>query len=298
MDTEAPAGSLAILFADITGSTVLYETLGDAQALRLVTDCLATLTKSVHKFGGKIVKTVGDEIMCSFAGADAAILAASDMQSRLDRHAGTGAAQAMSVRVGIAYGQIIEDNNDIFGDTVNLCARLVALANPWQILTTRASVDALPAYLRATCRLLYALDVKGKAEQVTLFEVIWKDDANLTMLAGAAPRPAEPARLRLRYRDYDVALTPAQGSLSIGRDATSDIVVLAHSASRQHAKIVARPGKFTLVDQSTNGTFLETDSGTIHLRHEEAILIGAGRIGLGSDPAKSGEVLEYRVEGA
>lgn len=298
MDAPSLPLALAVLFADISDSTGLYETLGDTRALRMVTDCLGRFSRSVDKHGGKVIKTIGDEIMCCFSSSEAAVLAASEMQSQLDRRCGAGAQSVMAARIGIAYGPVIIEHKDIFGDTVNLCARVVALANPWQILATRQSVEQLPPFLRPTCRLLDSMDVKGKSEQVTLYDVLWKNDANLTLLAGPTLLPgAAPAlKLCLRYADRDYVLTTQQRALTLGRDANSDIVVSADSASRHHARIYARSGKFFLVDQSTNGSYLVTDDGSVLLRHEEAILMGCGQIGLGRHPAGNGGALDYRFE--
>lgn len=296
MESHRSSANVAVLFADICGSTALYETVGDARALQLVTACLEAMTASVIDYRGSLIKTVGDEIICRFASAEDAVLAASDIQAKLDRRSASSSLHSMAVRIGLAYGPLIEENSDIFGDTVNLCARVVAHANPWQILVTSQLVEGLPAYLRATCRSLHAVDLKGKSEQVRLFDVVWSNDANLTLLAGSAPtRSAQQPLLRIRFAARNVLLTPDKRALSIGRDTQNDVVVASHSASRHHARIFLRSGKFILADQSTNGTYLATEEGTMVLRHEEAILGGSGRIGLGSTPTGEG-ALEYNLE--
>lgn len=297
MNAETSSDKVAVLFADICGSTALYESVGDAQALQWVSECLAAMTKSVTACGGRVIKTVGDEIICRFGDAEAAVLAASDIHAQLDRRSPSASGRPMAVRIGLAYGPVIEENRDIFGDTVNLCARVVALANPWQILVTRQLVEGLPPYLRATCRPLHTVEVKGKAEQVTLFDVVWKNDANLTLLASASPaRPAQETLLRIRLGERQILFTPDRRALTIGRGDENDFAVAGHSVSRNHARIFMRSGQFILADQSTNGTYLETEEGALVLRREEAILLGRGRIGLGRAPASGEGALQYNLE--
>jgi adenylate cyclase len=80
---EKAPSNFAVLFADISGSAKLYETLGDAEALATVERCLAIIRKACTDSGGKIVKTIGDEVMAVFPSADGAARAATDMQAHV-----------------------------------------------------------------------------------------------------------------------------------------------------------------------------------------------------------------------
>ena len=70
------AATLAIVFADISGSTRLYESLGDQTARQLIAECLEVMTEQVAKYSGTVIKTIGDEIMCTFPSANQAVEAA------------------------------------------------------------------------------------------------------------------------------------------------------------------------------------------------------------------------------
>ena len=74
---------LVVLFADIGGSTALYERLGDVKARKQVAACLSTVTGHVKRSGGEVIKTIGDEVMCTFADAEAAVNPAIGMQKAL-----------------------------------------------------------------------------------------------------------------------------------------------------------------------------------------------------------------------
>jgi adenylate cyclase len=132
----------AILFADVCDSTAMYESAGDAVALAQINRLFGVLEKQVHAAGGVVVKTVGDGIICQFDEADAAFRAACELQqATLDL--GAGERTPLRIKVGTNYGPVVLAQNDVFGDTVNVCARLMALANPAQVLTTRQTVEAL-----------------------------------------------------------------------------------------------------------------------------------------------------------
>ena len=144
-----------------------------------------------------------------------------------------------------------------FGDTVNVAARMVSLANPGQIFATWQSVNAVSAYLRASCRRLYSINVKGKAERVVVYEMIWKDSGDLTVLNG--PRTMEPhagVRLRLTYKGAVFTVDRESSTVTMGRGRENSIVVQAWKASRHHATVTLRQGKFVLSDHSSNGTCL------------------------------------------
>ena len=167
-----PLRQMSVLFADIAGSTKLYDTLGDVQAKVLVDECLAVMFGVVKQYGGRVIKTIGDEVMCVLASADNGCLAAMDMQLRIDALPPAGPIKR-AIRVGFHFGPVIEENNDVFGDTVNLAARMAGLAKGRQIVTTAATADRLPSSLRSSTRRIAALAVKGKGDDVEVCDVVW-----------------------------------------------------------------------------------------------------------------------------
>ena len=289
----------AILFADVCDSTAIYESAGDAAALAQITRLFAVLRKQVQAGGGAVVKTVGDGMICEFAEPEAAFRAACEMQqATLDLAAGE--ATPLRIKVGYNYGPVVHTESDVFGDTMNLCARLMSLANPAQVLTTRQTVDALPANLRARCRDLYETQIRGRGAPVMVSEVIWRADADLTKVDLSQPELAGAADwiLKLSYGGESFVLDPG-GSLRIGRDASNDVVVPSDHASRLHARVFCRDAQFMIADQSSNGTFLMVDGSEreLRLRREQAVLGERGWIGLGKTAATHGDhVLRYRLE--
>src|SRR5690348_3231668 len=112
--------NLVVLFADISDSTRLYSTLGDNAARLVVNACLSVITTLVQRFNGRVVKTIGDEVMCVFKRPDDAVQAASEMQLEVDTK--RPAKYHVKIHIGMHYGPVLVENNDVFGDTVNAAA--------------------------------------------------------------------------------------------------------------------------------------------------------------------------------
>jgi class 3 adenylate cyclase len=276
------ANSLVILFADVSDSTRLYEALGDAAAFGQIQQCVGALKSVALASGGRVVKTIGDAAMCVFPTPDAAAHAACGMQERI---AELRAAQGtrIAIRVGFHFGPVLEDGNDVFGDSVNVAARMSGLAAGSQIMTTGDTVAHLSGRMRQAVRRVDALTVKGRQEEVDIYELVWATDSDRTLVPGRAS--AEPATqpgfavLRLKYlgQTFDV-----RDFATLGRGRDNSLVVSDAMASRQHAKIELRRGKFVLSDFSMNGTWVTgSDGRELRLHREETILLGAGRIAFG-----------------
>src|SRR5689334_18180760 len=137
----------AILFADVSGSTALYELLGDKPAAKAIDACLGALKEVIETRGGEVVKTIGDELMVVFNSAAAACEAAREMQHRMAAWPPISGAK-LAIRIGFHHGLVLEDKGDFWGDGVNTAARLAGLAKAGQILTTGATANALPAIQR------------------------------------------------------------------------------------------------------------------------------------------------------
>jgi adenylate cyclase len=288
---------LAVLFADVAGSTRLYETLGDAEALATVGRCLALVRAASEGHGGRVIKTIGDEAMVAFPDADAAAEAAAEMQARIAAQPPSGQ-QRIAIRVGFNFGPAIAVGSDVFGDSVNVAARMVGLAKGEQVILSAQTYAALSPPLRARTREIDSLTVKGKQDEIAIYELLWQDsEAELTALT-TRPRTL-PAHMRLRHGQREIELDEARGSCTLGRDPQNDVVVADRMASRMHARIERRRDKFVLVDQSSNGTYVTIDGEPeIQLRREEMILRGRGRISFGHAVGDAAdEVLEFSVSG-
>jgi adenylate cyclase len=292
---DADAAPLAILFAQISGGAALRGLLGDRLAAEAVGGSLAGLRAAAERFNGTVVKTVGDDLIARFDGADTAIQAASAMQASM--HART---DGLALKVGFTVGPVIQDNQDVFGDTVNLAARLAAMANPRQILTTRQAADSLAPFLRSVCRSLYTTTVKGKAENISVYEAVWYKDQAITMAGGSGEQDSRgPSLLKLSLRGTVWNLDERHDALVAGRDPANEIVVVGDKVSRHHARIFLRQGKFVIADESANGTYLRVrHRAEIYLHREEFILLGRGSIGLGQSVAEIGDdAISFEVSG-
>jgi adenylate cyclase len=285
----------AVLFVDVTGSTRLYEDLGDEQAHALIDHLLRVIERAAGEHGGRVVKEIGDGLMCAFADAAAALHAARAMQPEL---AEKDRGSALGIHVGCHYGPVLEEAGDLFGDCVNVAARVAGLARTGQVLVTRELVDRLDEPLRRSVRRLGDVPVKGRREPVELLEYVWETPDELTIIRQSASR-RRAARLRLGSAGGERWFEGSPGvSITFGRDAASDVVVGDREASRRHAHVEARRDRFVLVDHSVNGTYVAIgDEPEVCLRREELMLRGRGRIALGrSTTGASATVVEFQCE--
>jgi adenylate cyclase len=282
----------AVLFVDVTDSTKLYESLGDTVALALINGVFARLDKIVAKHSGAVMKTLGDGIICIFDDPDNAFRAACEIQTTM-HSAAQGTKNRLQLKIGFTYGPVILSKGDVFGDTMNVCSRLVVLANPEQILTSAQTVEALSPGLRSRCRALFPTRIKGKAEEVAVSDVLWRYDPAVTEtnLTRADFAKAVQMSLKLIYRGNIFVVNRSRPSIQMGRDDGNDIVIVSLFASRIHARVHTREGHFVITDLSSNGTFLMVDehSSEVHLRREEAVLNGRGWIGLGKNATRHGD---------
>ena len=299
---QAPIGGApsnpAVLFADIVGSTRLYETLGDTRAKSLIDECIGTMRDVVEQYGGRVVKTIGDEVMCVLPTADSACLAATDMQLKISAMAESSGVKR-AIRAGFHAGPVIEDDNDVFGDSVNIAARMAGLAKGMQIITTQATVQQLSLLLQSSTRRIASLTVKGKGDDIDVCEVIWQASDELTMAVSSISLQSASARLSLVYAGTEMVLDRANSGIVLGRDPSCQIVVTDRMASRQHARIERRRDRFFLIDQSTNGTFVTfVGEEEIALRREELMLRGKGCIAFGRQVGEAAQdVATFSIAG-
>ncbi len=273
---------LAILFADVCGSTKLYETLGDVTARDTVGRCIALMTEATQRHNGRVIKTIGDEVMSTFPSADDAADAAAEMQEEIS-DALVVHGRPVYIRVGFHFGSALLEGGDVFGDAVNTAARMAGQAKAEQILTTAATVDRLSAIWQASTRQIDRASVKGKRDEIDMYEVIWKRE-DVTRMATVVTWSTQkaPVKLLLRYRDVEVEVSEEKPQAVMGRADQNDLVVKHNLISRLHARVEYRKGNFVLVDQSINGTYVLTDEGEeLFVRRDNYAIRGSSVIGLG-----------------
>lgn len=274
---------LAVLFSDISGSTQLYSTLGDNAAQVVVNTCVTLMTNVVARFKGRVVKTIGDEVMCVFRRADDAAAAACEMQEIID--AKRPANQRVQIHIGLHYGQVLVEADDVFGDTVNTAAFLRSQAGPGQILITEATHHNLSPELKECARVVFTTAIKTSTESATIYQLLWQRDTGDLTYGNLRPpeiKPGEEGSLIVSHGDIEVRMGEARPEMVVGRGDDCDIMVDEKHASRRHATIKLVRNNFVLVDHSLNGTFVTLEGGEeIHLRRQELMLERSGSFALG-----------------
>ncbi|MCP4491363.1 MAG: adenylate/guanylate cyclase domain-containing protein [Gammaproteobacteria bacterium] len=276
-----------VMFADVAGSTAMYENMGDDMARERISKSLDRLIAITKRYNGILVKTIGDEILVYFTDVDMAVYAARSIQEVMEDDRSPDYI-GVSIRTGMQYGSTILEDDDIFGDTVNVAARIASMAGARQILCTKELYFKIKnPDLASNMRPFDRLRVKGRKEQLDVYLFHWEDDGDITNMATASSF-TNPARydltqsLKLSYKSDQYSLNTDTTSFLLGRDNGCEMVVNGDLISRYHAKIEHRRGKFILTDQSTNGTFVTTQEGQeVFLRREELTLFGAGFISFG-----------------
>lgn len=291
--------ALAVLFADICGSTTLYENLGDDVARQLVADCLDLMVGKLATFQGRLIKTIGDEIMCVFPDAPSALRAASSIQQAV-KVSREGAEYPMYVRIGFHYGDVICEETDVFGDTVNVAARVTSITRASQIMTTQSVYESLPSVLAQHVQQLMRTDLKGKQDRFNVYQVTWDfADMQSTRIGTPDLRKAlnQLMEMTLRYHGQEFKINKLSPKAILGRSNHCDLVVLNNFASREHVRVELRMGRFFVVDLSTNGTFVQNEQGErIYLIREESALQGKGLISLGQTFDEDGlDTVEFEV---
>jgi class 3 adenylate cyclase len=294
---------LAIVFADVVGSTKLYELLGDARARDMVGICIDVMRAATEEHHGTVIKTMGDEVMATFPTADDALNAAAQMQKQITLHPALKVDEhSVAIRIGCNFGPVVLENRDVFGSTVHTANRMTSQAKAGQIITTATMVEQLSSEWRASVRQIDVATLKGRSSEVALFEVLWQTDDVTSMVPAIATtardRSHKPQRLRLRYQGQEVLVQEGCANITMGRAEENDLVVKGNLISRLHARVEFNRNKFTLIDQSTNGTFvIGKDGEEAFVRRDSMQIRGEGLIGLGKAPdSNSSQVIRYTCE--
>jgi class 3 adenylate cyclase len=292
-----------ILFADVSGSTRLFETKGDVEARRLIAGVLDALTTICQQHGGRVIKTIGDEIMCTLPGALNGLLAACDMQRKMARDINF-VRDNLAVRIGLHHGDALEEKDgDVYGDAVNTAARMASLAKREQIVTTAATVNGIMGKAPET-RSLGRARVSGKLLPIEIVDVIWQEDTSGMTMVQSAIRLGDPAshkqgaKLRLRHRGKLMELTENSEPFMMGREASNNLMVEADWVSRTHAQIEFKRGHFMITDRSTNATYVRIgEDDELRVHRDELHLRKSGTISMGQSVAiNTNDVIYYEAD--
>ena len=293
---------VTILFADVVGSTRLYEELGDDAARETVQRCVEIMKEATEQYGGSVIKTIGDEVMSTFPSADDAMNAASQMQQRItnsDSLTGDKNSQ-VAIRIGSHYGPVVVEDRDIFGAAVATANRMTSQAKAGQIITTQVTVDQLSGEWRALCRQIDVAVVPGQADEVHVHEVLWQPEEATSMLPAIqiqGQKEQVKRTMQLTFGDQSVSVgDEALLKITLGRADDNNLVIKGKLISRVHARVEYKKNHFMLVDESTNGSFvIRSDGEEFYVRRDSQELTGSGTIGLGK-AAKPGTSLAIHYE--
>ncbi len=283
---------LTVLFADLRGSTGLYETLGNAEASAVVTHAVSQIGRAVDDCGGKLIKTLGDGLMAVFASPRDGVKAAARMHDFLQKVVSRGKRQSsaglrgLRMQVALARGEVVEMGGDCFGDAVNVAARLLDHAGDNETLITEEVLEGLPSQQKSRFRSLDLINVRGRAEPVHVHVLDQAVAGDVATQFGEVVRNAMPDGIRLVWMDLDRVFDIEAMPIVLGRSTQATYCITDGRVSRSHARIEWNGGSFSVTDLSYNGTYVRFGgSGEIvSLKRGGCTLHGSGVIGLGSPP--------------
>lgn len=289
------AAKTTVMFADLTGSTAVFEAMGNEAATQAITALTQWIAQVVTDHDGRVVKMLGDGVLGLFPDGSSAIQAVVELQrEHARRKVGRGAASRMELQVGLDCGDIVEVDGDCYGDAVNVAARLSDLSGARQIWATQEVVrQTRTPPPGARFHALGPVPIRGKAQVRHLFRIEWQEDTSTDMMtlpafepgSGMMARPAPAGRIELRHLDHAEAFSTADLPIHIGRSREAEFVVADPRVSRLHVRIEWRNNSFIAVDLSSYGTCVQFQGAdaVVRLRRDECVLHGSGDIALGPE---------------
>jgi len=291
-----------VLYADVSGSTRLYEEFGDAVARADMAQCLEILEQAAAGLDGETLKTIGDEIMCAFADPVKAALASTEMQATLRKASEENRFKmgTLHIKIGWHFGSVTWNEDELLGEAPVTAQQIIDLAKADEILTSKQSVDAIPQAMFPNVHVINTIEAEAWTGQLEVCRLPWEQTGQETHISESPTLKIEgqKACLVLEYSGKEFRVDANNTSCYMGRAVEADIRVEGNFTSRQHAKISFRHGRFSLRDESVNGTVIVDAQGKVkHLHREEDNLTGSGVLGLGATPEEDpGAAIRYRCE--
>lgn len=283
---------LTVVFADLTGSTGLFESLGNAKATQAITRLTQWIGKVCTAQNGHVVKYLGDGVLMVFKENASAVEAVVEMQRiHSERIKSWPDALKMRLQIGLARGDVVAQDGDFFGDAVNVASRLSDLSGPEQILGTDTVIDSLPSGNTIRSRCLGAMDIRGRDEACTVYQVEWQSELLTEFFTVPASLTASPfsrptrqmGAINLSWLDVEMSFKSTELPIYIGRVDDANFVVTDPRVSRMHAKITWHGGKFYVEDISSFGTWVRFEGAKdiVPLRRSDCVLLVMGELALG-----------------
>jgi adenylate cyclase len=297
-----------VVFADLYGSTGVFEALGNVSATAAVTQITSWIGEKFSSNGGRVVKFLGDGVLAVFSDSQKAIDAVVETQRAFQQKLAQMPHKArMPIRIGVVLGEVELVGDDCYGDAVNIASRLSEQASAHQILIHGFAIEHLRHSPDVQFRKLGAIPIRGRSEPCVVYQVDWQDAADsefLTILASTAGqvdanlRDALGGQVDLSWLDVHKSFMAFDLPVHIGRGKQAQLVVNDPRVSRDHARVDWRNGSVSLVDVSSFGCWVRFAGGgsDLLLRRSDCVLHGRGEIALGSsfsDP--SAPVVSFMV---
>jgi adenylate cyclase len=165
-----------VVFADLTGSTGVFEQLGNEAATRVITGLTRWIGEVCVRHGGRVVKTLGDGVMAVFSDPSDAVDAVLHLQREHAHHRASAPGQPLQLQVGLDCGELVEVAGDCFGDAVNVASRLSGLSGAREIWATDAVIHRIrrpPPGARFHC--LGVVPIRGKTQERNLYRIDWQE---------------------------------------------------------------------------------------------------------------------------
>lgn len=283
---------VTIIFADLSGSTGLFESMGNVKAAQIVTKLTQWIGELCVAHSGRVIKYLGDGVLVAFTHSEAAMESVTDMQRLYSERLQTWPDKLrMKLKVGVARGEVVEQDGDCYGDAVNVASRLSDLCGPEQILVSESVINELPADNAFRFRNLGPMSIRGRTEPCVVYRVEWQRE----MLSAFMTAPADldsllsksmvmPSVIVLTWLDVTATFKASDLPIYLGRVSDMQFVVNDPRVSRLHAKIDRRGDMFVLEDVSSYGTWVRFTGrdAVIALRREECVLLDEGEMALGA----------------
>lgn len=297
---------LTVVFVDLTGSTGIFEALGNAKAAEIVTRATQWIGKLCQLRGGRVLKYLGDGVLAGFADNHAAAQTMVEMQRlHTERIRSWPDNIKMQLKVGVARGEVLETETDCFGDAILIATRFSDLAGPEQILATQNVTQWLPSDSDLRFRSLGPMSIRGRADPLPVYRIEWQHEVPSEFLTQPAAMDApnsfsdrQAFSIDLGWQDAHTQFPCAELPVFLGRIRDARFVVNDPRVSRLHAKLESRGEVCILEDVSSYGTWVRFagSDAVLALRRQQCVLHDRGELALGGPFEDPGvPVISFRL---
>ncbi len=184
---------VTVMFTDLAGSTNYFERFGDTAGMTWIEEHYHLVIPHIQEHGGTVVKTIGDSVMAYFTDPAQAVQAAVGIQQGVEGgNPGRTPLEQMHVRVALHHGLAYLRGVDVFGDVVNVAARITKSCLPAQILVSEALYLSAQQGTTNPFRPVGTVQFRGKSASEKLYEIIWTDDESYDKLRQQFPARESP----------------------------------------------------------------------------------------------------------